>query len=140
MEFTRDTRRVRSVALISLIDVMFFILLFFMLSTHFLQSESIELRMPVSEKQAKDSLTLNVYVSGDNTISMANESYDLKRFDEEVRKMLLIAPERKLQVLSDETTSVQQLVTILDVLYRRGGQNISVAKWQRQIMEAPNGL
>lgn len=141
MDFARTSRRVRTVALISLIDVMFFILVFFMFSTSFMHGESLELRVPEAQAIQRQSPIITIYLSGEGTIKLGDEILDLRGLDREVRQRLLLNPQKRIQVLSDETASVQQLVTVMDILYRHGGQNVSLAKWIRQpVTEAPNGI
>lgn len=132
MEFIRNTRKVRQVALVSLVDVMFFILLFFMFSSSFIHSESMELLLPSTKsKSSGTDQSLRIFLSNDGSYSMNNATLSAQEFEESIRKILIVTPEQKIALLPEDSVSIGQLVAAMDIVYRRGGKSLYVSRWQK---------
>lgn len=130
MEFTRHSRRLRSVNLTPLIDVMFFLIIFFMVSTSFVMSESMELILPsdgTEDASATDeSDVLRVAVNLDGQIEVRDRVIGINQFDQLIRRVLKQNKDQKIVLSSTPGVSVQQLVNALDVVYVNGGKNVQV--------------
>lgn len=131
MEFSRQTRRLRSINLTPLIDVMFFLIVFFMVSTSFVMSESMELILPsdnTSDTPAStiDSDILHITVNVKGEIEVGDKTININQFDQLIRKIIEQNKDRKIVLSSTPGVSVQQLVNALDVIYVNGGKNVQV--------------
>lgn len=127
MHIEREPRRSRAVNLTPLIDVVFLLIVFFMLSTSFVVSESLELNIPSSGPSTDPGEDIWVlYVQEDGQVRSGNDHYSVSELDQQVRRKLSANPEQKMLVLAGAKTSVQQLVSVLDVIYVNGGRKVQI--------------
>jgi biopolymer transport protein ExbD len=127
MEFERMRRRSNAVNLTPLVDVFFLLMIFFMVSTSFVQSESMELVLPGSGGPSADaSDVLQMRVLNNNTILIDGEKYSINKLDRIVRDGISNNPDQKILLLSTPGITVQELVTVMDVIYINGGRNVQI--------------
>ena len=131
MHFERAVRRTRAIQLTSLIDVMMFLLVFFMLTTTFVKTESLELTLPGSGGGGKlsDGI-LQIYVTQDGKMYAGRMPVEEKQLPKILKKRFAIRPDLAIQLLSGPGVTVQQLVAVMDRIYLSGGKNVSVASWK----------
>lgn len=127
MQFERRQRRARAVNLTPLIDVVFLLIVFFMLSTSFVMSESLELSLPSGKAASVDSKeVMQMLVRQDGTILHDNQGYTLEELDVLLMSMLGSNPDQKILLLSGRDVNVQQLVSVMDLVYLNGGRNVQI--------------
>ncbi len=135
IDIQRHTRRSKAIPLVSLIDVVFQLLIYFMLTTSFTKTESLELLLPHSAGQSqqeakKDSgKTLHIYISDIGETFLENRSVSEQELSHELHDIFVSDPERGVLVLSASKVSVQLLVRVMDRIYTAGGKNLAVADW-----------
>lgn len=131
MQFERSTGKIRQISLTSLIDVVFLLLFFFMLTTSFVRTESMELSFP-SAGEVKDAAAgggLQIFVYDDERIFLGNEEMPIEDLKAQLRLLLFKEPDRSILLLSADKVTVQRLVNVMDDIYLMGGKNVAVAKW-----------
>lgn len=129
MQIDRAPRRTKGVSLTPLIDVVFLLIVFFMLSTSFVMSESLELSMPPSDGPAPTPIKakdLQLIIRDGETIQVGNQLLNLKQLDNYMFETLSRAPMTKILILSTPKVSVQELVSVMDIVYLGGGQNVQI--------------
>lgn len=134
MEIQRQVRKSKTIPLISLIDIVFQLLIYFMLTTSFTRSESLELALPPSQEAAKsvkqdDAQTIHIYVSDTGETFLERKSIGEQDMARELKAMMAVNPERGILVLSAAQVPVKVLVRVMDRIYSAGGKNLSVADW-----------
>ena len=132
MHIEREARQTRSVPMTPLIDVVFLLLIFFMLSTSFVRTESLELALPQSKAQANADTTkqlLQVYVTKEGFLFVGKKAVNEQHLVKNLKEMLLKTPDLNILLLGGEGVNVQQLVKVMDNIYLAGGKNLSVASW-----------
>lgn len=132
MYFERQVRKTRPVSLVSLIDIMFFLLLFFMLSTSFVRNESLELTLPENKPglPATPGKVVQVYVNNEGRMYLGHEPVKERKLIDTLREIFLKQPEMNVILLSGPQVTVQQMITVMDRIYIAGGKNLSVASWE----------
>ena len=131
MEFERTSKRgMRGLPLTPLIDVVFILIIFFMLTSSFMRNESLELILPskggkAAEKQ--DVVRLYLYENGD--MQLGQRKVDTQELDESLKAMFTKDPTTKMMVLAGEGVTMQQMVATMDRVNIAGGQSIFVRKW-----------
>lgn len=131
MDIPRQPRRIKGVVLTPLIDIFLLLLIFFMLSTNFMVTESMELILP-SATQAKKKLShdvMRVVVADDGSLYLDGESIIRDDLNSQLRAALGRNPDRGILVQSTNRVTVQELVSVMDVAYLAGARNLSVATW-----------
>lgn len=131
MNFERPTRQSRGVPMTSLIDVVFLLLIFFMLSTSFVRTESLELILPgKGEKVTVEKKLMQVYVNKKEEIYINHRPVNEEMLADILKRKFSKSPDLNILLLSGEGVSVQQLVTVMDKIYSSGGKNLSVSNWR----------
>ncbi|HEU5046459.1 MAG TPA: biopolymer transporter ExbD [Rickettsiales bacterium] len=135
IDIQRQTRKAKSIPLVSLIDVVFQLLIYFMLTTSFTKTESLELLLPPSapptahniRKDAEE--TLHIYISDVGETFLENKSINEQDMVRDLHGIFTQTPDRGVLVLSASKVPVQVLVRVMDRIYTAGGRNIAVADW-----------
>lgn len=129
MDFERDSRRTREPNLTPLVDIILMLVIFFMLSTSFVVSESMELSLPSGAAQPAnlpDVLRIRITPTGDVVVNEQQMNRD--GLNQLLVTQLAAKPESKIAIFTTPGVSVQQLVSILDEVYLTGGSNVQVDK------------
>lgn len=133
MEFTRTKRNaLRNLPLTPMIDIMFLLIVFFMLTSTFMKVESLELLMPSKGGQAaqkQEVVRLYLYANGD--MQLGQRKLDADQLDDTLKAMFKKDEATKMMVLTEEGVTMQQMVAAMDRVNIAGGQSIFVRKWLR---------
>lgn len=135
IDFQRQTRRAKSIPLVSLIDVVFQLLIYFMLTTSFTKTESLELLLPPAVEANKKTIkqdkeqVLHIYITDVGETFIERKSVSEKEMMDDLRRVFAANPERGVLLLSAKKVSVQLLVRVMDRIYTAGGKNLAVADW-----------
>ena len=136
IDIERPPRKSKSIPLISLIDVVFQLLIYFMLTTSFTRFESLELVLPaakaapvVTPAKQEDAQTMHIYISDTGETFLGPRSVGEADMVRELKSLLALNPDRGILVLSASNVSVRTLVRVLDRIYTAGGRNIAVTDW-----------
>jgi biopolymer transport protein ExbD len=121
MRLDLPARKPASIGLTPLIDVVFILLVFFMLATRFIDLARQPLSVAVTGEQrpADDSLLL-VRVLGDNTVEMNGTLMSL----EQARQHLQNKPQQQVYVASDGDASLQAVLRVTDMLQQAGQRQV----------------
>ena len=140
MNISRAPRKAKPIPLTPLIDVVFLLVVFFMVTTSFIKIESIELNLPAVGKKDKgrvssakttdavlDSiLVIDIEHSGRTYVNQqAVEQHALERTLRSAKK----GKKQKFLVRVGTRVSVQQLVEIMDIVHLAGGRDVAVSEW-----------
>jgi biopolymer transport protein ExbD len=129
MYFERTHRRVHELNLTALIDIVFHLMVFVMLTTSFVVSESMELSLPSGKASAPaGAQVMRLELRSDATILSDGRILTLSQLNEVLAARLAVSPETKVAVFTTSGVSVQQLVDVLDGVYLSGGRNVQVDK------------
>jgi len=125
------------VNLTPLIDVVFLLLIFFMVSTTFDTTSQLKINLPQADaqpiKNKQDKLEITINAKGDFYLNGRQiASRDASALSASIFRQIKDS-DRSIQVMvqSDALTPVQSLVTALDVISRLGLTNLSIATTQK---------
>jgi len=125
------------VNLTPLIDVVFLLLIFFMVSTTFDTTSQLKINLPEADaqpiKNKQDKLEITINAKGDFYLNGRQiASRDASALSASIFRQIKNG-DRSIQVMvqSDALTPVQSLVTALDVISRLGLTNLSIATTQK---------
>ena len=128
MDFARRRRHMFDINLIPLIDIVFHIMVFVILTTTFVVSESMELSLPSGKANPTiaDVTRILIAPSGDITVNQQPVTQD--SLTAYLANKLGEDPESKIAIFTTPGVSVQQLVKVMDTVYLTGGRNVQVDK------------
>jgi biopolymer transport protein ExbD len=138
MEFERTSRlKIAGLNLIPLIDVLFILIIFFMLTTSFMRIESMELVLPsaAGKAAAKDDV-VHLYIAANGDMALGQRKVDQDSLVESLSRMFERDPNTRIMLLTADGVTVQQLVTIMDRITMAGGRSLFVRKWDAKSEKA----
>ena len=121
-----------SINITSLIDVVFMLVIFFMLSSSFNKS-SIPISLPSSENsiQSSDTESIRVTISKENIIFLNDSITSIKNLSSESHKLLTSLGTRNAVLYSDENVSLGFMISVIDELTKSGIENVSVKTYAK---------
>jgi len=116
-----------NVNLVPMIDVVFQLVVFFMVSTTFSIQPTIELNLPESQTASSTPITtLTVAIKDAQTILLNQEIHTLASLEARLETYHPEERTRSVQLMGDARVSYQLLISVLDVLRRQGFTNINL--------------
>jgi biopolymer transport protein ExbD len=130
MEFERTRRRTPEINLTALIDIVFHLMVFVMLTTTFIVSESMELSLPSGKAQhaAANAQIMRIVLTSDGGLLVDNQAMNGEGLNQSLVNRLGSSPDTKIAIFTTPGVSVQQLVVVMDMVYLAGGHNVQVDK------------
>lgn len=139
MQIERRIRTTRPLPLVALIDILFQLLIFFMLATSFVRQQSIELALPSAQAPAKPvpppSKPWRLDVESGGLLKLNRLSLDSTEVSKRLRDQFSQSPDTGVVVLSAQGVNLQELVSVMDMIYLAGGKNVAVAN--QKLLAAP---
>jgi biopolymer transport protein ExbD len=131
MEFTRSCKKRKTVNLTSLIDVIFLLVMFFLLTSKFVTSEVVDLNLSTVQgnsdvKTSQNSVEVILLKGGKFII--AQKRYDLSSLPSVISKNIQRDKTIPIVLINEKGVSVQNLVTAMDAIKMAGGLNVSIAE------------
>lgn len=120
--------RVLRPPLTALIDVVFILLLFFMLSSTFEHTRQIEVKTTAAGATASHAESVLLTVQEDGRVATANADYSLDSVEFIARLQAWKLAADTLVVAAEQEASMQRLVAVLDVLSGAGISRFSLAE------------
>ncbi len=136
LEFNRKKKPVPELPLTAMIDVVFILIIFFMLTTSFMRLESMEVQLPTTtplpKKATPDVTMAHIYLEDDGRIIYGQRPVDKQELKKTLGTVFQSTPEQRVVVLVTATVSLQTLVDVMDMVYAAGGKNVFVKEWEVQ--------
>jgi biopolymer transport protein ExbD len=131
VNFKRQTRAAPDVNLTPLIDVVFLLLIFFMVTTTFTDEGKLTITLPEASGEPTQTLlkVLEVVVSGDGRFSINGNmltASDAKTLTAAVIDATAGDTSIPFVITADANTSHQSVITVMDVAGKTGFENISI--------------
>ncbi len=137
MKFRRQSREIEPMNLISLIDVMFFLLIFFMLSSTFTKEThlSVELPQATGEPSVDTKNQIEVLITQQGSYSVNGQSLvnsELETLKSAIAKVAAGKTNMPLLVTADGKTPHQSVVTAMDAAGQLGFVKLSITTRQAE--------
>lgn len=129
MEFKRSRKISTELEMAPLIDVVFLLLIFFMLTSSFSDPEQIELKLPEAESSAQstEDEVLNVALDAEGTVYLNQSQLSLEELEDQLRPRFASKPDQPVLLKSDAGAQVEQMISVLDKIRLSGGTNVNIA-------------
>lgn len=128
-------KKVPTFNMASLIDMVFLLLIFFMLSTTLVQQTGIDVNKPkaVSSKLLpRKNITITVTKEGN--IYLENEKLSWDTFTKKIKQKIISNPQTTVVIVSDLDQKLGLIVDIMDEAKKNGAERLSIAtsyeKWE----------
>lgn len=128
MEFKGRSRIDFHLDMAPLIDVVFLLLVFFMLTSTFLIPESVDLSLPESRSaDVLEQSPIAITLDQEGRLTLNGETILLKTLQERIKPLLENKPENSVTLKSDAGAKVQSLLKVMDEIRAAGGRDIALA-------------
>ncbi len=127
VEFVRNRRRIRPINVVSLIDIIFTVILFFIIAGHMEKFSIIPIDLPKADSGQKlDEGPIVVILGNAGEILFNDDLYDEPKIAAELKKQFAINPERIITIKADAAMDANKLVDFLEQIRAAGGKNLSL--------------
>jgi biopolymer transport protein ExbD len=129
MAFLRKKREEPRVDLTSMVDVVFLLLIFFMISTTFVEAPGIDVKLPESSSQVTDQKVreVKVYLSRSGEISLGKERVTRKELESRLRSYGSQAKGMTFVLLADRDARHGEVVRLMDLAKIHGFGKLAIA-------------
>ena len=132
MEFERRRHNHAHMDIAPLVDVVFNLLLFFMLTSHLIQEPAIRINLPESKTaETKNEVIKTVLITKNGEIYFMNKGVDLKNLQMTIKEGLSNMEKDFLRIKADRDVSVGLLVNVIDEVRLSRVKNFSIVTERR---------
>jgi len=136
VSMTRQRKRSRALPAINvapLIDIVFILLIFFLVTTTFVRDHGLDITRPqAAVTQVLEPTASRVHITEDGRIFSEGDEVALEQLSDRVRALAAQTRDPVVVVVPDEATPAGLLLEVLDTLKLAGIDNTSVATRERQ--------
>lgn len=111
-----------------MLDVVFILLIFFIVTTSFVKETGIDVNRPsatTAEKKSQGNILIAINANGD--IWIDNREIDIRAVRANIQVLKASYPQSSVIIQSDQDASTGKLVKVMDQIRLAGVQNISIA-------------
>ncbi|MDP8201138.1 MAG: biopolymer transporter ExbD [Candidatus Tenebribacter burtonii] len=121
-------KRISSIGLISLTDVIFLLLIFLLISSNFITNSGIKVDLPGSNSQQNEyNKNISLTLTKNNEIFINNEIVSWEELPDVLNRKLIDDPEQVVVVRADETVELKNVVKLLDIAKLSGTNRFFIA-------------
>lgn len=132
MEFERSRHNHSHMNIAPLVDVVFLLLLFFMLTSHFIQEPSVKIKLPESKTaEAKSEMVKTILITKTGEIYFMDKRVDLNKLQMAIKEGVKHTQVDFLRVKADRDTDVGTLISVIDEVRLAGVRNYSIVTERR---------
>ena len=110
-----------------LIDVVFLLLIFFMVSTTFVKDAQLELQRPSAQSaEAADTKSVRISIDRQGAVYLGEEAIRLWMLQSRVREQLRASSQSSVLVIADRATPTELLIDVVDQCRMGGAKDVGV--------------
>ena len=127
MEFVRTSRKLRPINMVSLIDIIFTVILFFIVAGHLEKFSIIPIELPTADSgQRLDEGPVVVLLGKLGEVLINDEYFSGADIETELKRQFAVNPERIITIKADSNMEANKLVDFLEQIRAAGGKNLSL--------------
>lgn len=128
MRFRTKKSEVQNIDISPLIDVVFILLIFFMVSTTFVKDLKLDIDRPTASSASRASSTvIRVSIDRNSDVYVDNQPVKIWAIQGKLRDLLRFSTEKSVLIVSDEGVPVKTLVNVVDECRMSGAKEVAVA-------------
>ena len=131
MEFERRRHSHTHINIAPLVDMVFLLLLFFMLTSHWILEPAIKVRLPASKTAGKDENQKSITITQNGEIYFMDKRIDLNDLKKVIRQYTKDYEKDFLKIKADREVKVGFLVKVIDEVRLSGVKNFSIVTERR---------
>ncbi len=120
--------QVESVDVSPLIDMVFILLIFFMVTTTFVKDMKLDINRPTASSSSRaSSKVVRVYIDKSGDVYVDNQPVKLWALQSKIRDIMHTAKERSVLVITDDKIPVERLIDVVDACRMGGAKDVAVS-------------
>ena len=120
-------RKDTEIAVTNLVDIIFVLLIFFILNSTFTKQSGIDINKPSAQSASQlDKSSLQVTVTKSGAIHLNDRQVDLNMLQTILQREMARSPEKPMVILADRNSDMGVVVDIMDEANMAGVRNVSV--------------
>ena len=131
--YQKEEKELISINITPLIDIVFLLLVFFMLATSFIQKSTIEVNLSSGEtlqtEKQKNDVILTLNKTGQ--IYLNNKLINISNIKNEIIKIIDNNPEYKILIKSHKKIAVQKVIRLIEEVRLAGTDNIKLVNLEK---------
>jgi biopolymer transport protein ExbD len=132
MEFERRRHNHHHIEIAPLVDVVFLLLLFFMLTSHLVQEPAVRIKLPESRtSEVKPETARTIWITKAEQVYFQDRPVELDRLVEALKKGNTGGGQEPLKIKSDREVPVGFLIKVIDAVRLAGISNFSILTERR---------
>lgn len=126
--FRRNTQSAVELNMAPLIDMVFILLIFFLVTTSFVKETGIEVNRPTAATAVqKNKTTLLIGIDSANRVYFNRREIDIRAVRANIERALAENPESSAVVVADQVSSTGTAIQVMDGCRLAGAHNVSLA-------------
>jgi biopolymer transport protein ExbD len=127
MEFERRKRRHSHIDIAPLVDVVFLLLLFFMLTFNMAMDQAITIRLPKSDTSETHAVgRIMVAISREGLVFIQDQAIEIEAIPAVIRQQPEWMPDTPVNIRADQDVSIGLLVRVIDGVRNSGSRHFNV--------------
>ncbi len=113
-----------------LIDMIFILLIFFLVATSFTRESGVDLKRPKQapmQPDARKKTNVTVEIGHDNRVFIDGRVYDVRTVRAYMEQFLLDVPKGTVVIATDKDSAIGRVIQVMDQCKLAGVENVSVA-------------
>ena len=128
MRFSENKKRKVVINITSLIDVLFLLLIFFMVSSTFIEQPGMKLELPESKSSTTEKIKdLVLEITSDGDLILNDTPISLDKLENKLKKLLPSLEEKTLVLKADKSIPHGTVVKVMDLARLSGLEKIVIA-------------
>ena len=118
--------------LASLIDIVFLLLIYFLLTTNFIAEQGIDVNLPdadASTPQTRQEIT--IYIDKAGLVYMGDQAVDFNNLFDRLKARIQANPKQLVVVKADRSIALERAVQVMDIAQAAGAQSLALATEKR---------
>ena len=134
MSFLRKSSEEPRIDLTPMVDVVFLLLIFFMISTTFVESPGISIKLPEASSQSieREPQELKIYLSREGDIYYLDRKISISDYKKLLAERQSNAENTTILLLADQESRHGKVVTLMDLARDAGFVKLAIATEQRK--------
>ncbi len=124
----RAHRKTIELNMAPLIDMVFILLIFFLVTTSFVKETGVDISRPVaSTAVSRTGATVLIGITKNNSIYMNKKEIDVRSVTTEIERALMENPKANVVIVADRDSFTGLVINVMDKCKLAGAENISLA-------------
>jgi len=128
IEMPRSKQGSREINMIPMINIIFLILIYFLLSGSFEKFDLVAIEVPQAESgKVFDQGPILILLGKHEELLLDDEMITMESFESKLKKLLADNPKKVITIRADASLEARKMIDIMDRIKAAGGENLSLA-------------